>query len=261
MLLVQSGLYGKAHHTPVASHPDAPQQASAKQPRLLPSQNEGSDAQYSSEPRRSGRTGAGEIDLFNQSEHAAWTEAWHSRGHERVREISNNELCKQRESAVAWANKAAQQQKAAKVAAAAAGQAQLQEEQAQRRLAQLRRQGAQAQRRLVLVQQQEAQAQERRRLAQAQRQEAQTQRRPTQAQRRHTQAQRRHTQAQERAQAQVEARAQQRRGVAATFTSLEALLREANLFTDGTSHEIAEPLPPLAPDFGEDPEPETYLFV
>ena len=261
MLLVQSGLYGKAHHTPVASHPDAPQQASAKQPRLLPSQNEGSDAQYSSEPRRSGRTGAGEIDLFNQSEHAAWAEAWHSRGHERVREISNNELCKQRESAVAWANKAAQQQKAAKVAAAAAGQAQLQEEQAQRRLAQLRRQGAQAQRRLVLVQQQEAQAQERRRLAQAQRQEAQTQRRPTQAQRRHTQAQRRHTQAQERAQAQVEARAQQRRGVAATFTSLEALLREANLFTDGTSHEIAEPLPPLAPDFGEDPEPETYLFV
>ena len=132
--------------------------------------------------------------------------------------------------------------------------AQLQEEQSQRRLAQLRRQGAQAQRRLVLVQQQEAQAQERRRLAQAQRQEAQTQRRPTQAQRRHTQAQ-------ERAQAQVEARAQQRRGVAATFTSLEALLREANLFTDGTSHEIAEPLPPLAPDFGEDPEPETCLFV
>ena len=251
---MQSGLYGKAHHTPVASHPDAPQQASAKQPRLLPSQNEGSDAQYSSEPRRSGRTGAGEIDLFNQSEHAARTEAWHSRGHERVREISNNELCKQRESAVAWANKAAQQQKAAKVAAAAAGQAQLQEEQAQRRLAQLRRQGAQAQRRLALVQQQEAQAQERRRHAQAQRQEAQTQRRPTQAQRRHTQAQ-------ERAQAQVEARAQQRRGVAATFTSLEALLREANLFTDGTSHEIAEPLPPLAPDFGEDPEPETYLFV
>ena len=186
--------------------------------------------------------------------HGPNTEAWHSRGHERVREISNNELCKQRESAVAWANKAAQQQKAAKVAAAAAGQAQLQEEQAQRRLAQLRRQGAQAQRRLVLVQQQEAQAQERRRLAQAQRQEAQTQRRPTQAQRRHTQAQ-------ERAQAQVEARAQQRRGVAATFTSLEALLREANLFTDVTSHEIAEPLPPLAPDFGEDPEPETYLFV
>ena len=124
-------------------------------------------------------------------------------------------------SATAWANDVAQQREAAKAA--------------------------------------EVQAQ--RQIAQAQRQEAQTQRRPTQAQRRHTQAQRRHTQAQERAQAQVEARAQQRRGVAATFTSLEALLREANLFTDGTSHEIAEPLPPLAPDFGEDPEPETYLFV
>ena len=43
------GLYGKAHHTPVTTHSDAPQQAGAKQPRLPPSLDEGSAAQYTPE--------------------------------------------------------------------------------------------------------------------------------------------------------------------------------------------------------------------
>ena len=196
------GLHGKAHHTPVTTHSDAPQQAAAKQPRLPPSLDEGSDAQYSPEdiaaietatelpidqavqtaarverladdilrmnqqtertaqpakrrrpapvatnattgshepndspvtasasptapsnstsgnstgseasgrvgmtdavePRRSGRAGAGSIDLFSQSEHAAWTEAEHNKTHAKSREVSYEELERQRDAAVA----------------------------------------------------------------------------------------------------------------------------------------------------------------
>ena len=128
-------------------------------------------------------------------------------------------------SATAWANDVAQQREAAKAA--------------------------------------EVQAQ--RQIAQAQRQEAQAQRQEAQARRRLTQAQWRLTQAQERAQAQAEAQAQQahqHRGVRATFTELEALLGEADLFADGASPGVDELLPPLGPDFGEYPEPDqTYLFV
>ena len=53
-----------------------------------------------SKPRRSGRAGAGSIDLFSQSEHAAWSEAYRNRGHEKVGEFSYDELVKQRDAAV-----------------------------------------------------------------------------------------------------------------------------------------------------------------
>ena len=128
-------------------------------------------------------------------------------------------------SATAWANDVAQQREAAKAA--------------------------------------EVQAQ--RQIAQAQRQEAQAQRQEAQARRQLMQVQWQLTQAQERAQAQAEAQAQQaqqHKGVHATFTELEALLGEADLFADGASRDVDELLPPLGPDFGEDPEPDqTYLFV
>ena len=58
--------------------------------------------------RRSTREGAGTIDLFSQSEHAAWSDYNHARlttRHVAVRDISYAELAKQRDAAVAALNK------------------------------------------------------------------------------------------------------------------------------------------------------------
>lgn len=61
--------------------------------------------------RRSTREGAGKIDLFSQSEHAAWSDYDHARlmagSHDAARAISYAELAKQRDAAVAALDKLA----------------------------------------------------------------------------------------------------------------------------------------------------------
>ena len=139
--------HGKAHHTPASCAAEAPDQEPAQKQMRLPASAEPTPADVAAIERLTGttldvaimtavqvesladeiqasaqeeaasagkqrsstRAGAGKIDLFSQSEHAAWSDYDQARllagDHVAVRDVSYAELEKQRDSAVAALDK------------------------------------------------------------------------------------------------------------------------------------------------------------